>query len=387
MSRRPPASRRHRWRAATAWLSVALAVGVPTALALQRGHAPAPALDAAERAQVLALGPWPPVAPRDPSNRIDGHPAAVAFGEALFHSASLSRTPGVRCASCHEPWRRFTDGRTRALGATEGDRNTPTLLNIGLQRWFGWDGANDTLWAQSLRPLLDPREMGADARFVAAALRRGGPLREQYRRAIGHAPGPDDEQVMVDAAKAMAAYQATLWSPRTPFDEFRDGLARGDGAAAARYPVDALRGLRLFVGAAGCVSCHAGPGFSDGAFHRVPGPAIGGRAEALQRLGASPFTLAGRHNDGAAPRPPQHGEPGAWRTPGLREVAATPPYMHDGRVASLCDAVQAHAVHPALAAAPALGRQQRQDLVAFLRTLGAGALPPDVVADRLRCAD
>src|SRR5689334_12547901 len=151
-----------------------------------------------ELSTIGSLGPWPPPPVRDASNRVSGRAEAAALGEALFHSTRLSTVGGLRCASCHEPWRRFTDGRARALGAEAGARNTPTLLNVRLQRWFGWDGANDSLWAQSIRPMLDAREMRVDAAHVAHALREDERLRRLYSLAFGHAPPADDQVALVD---------------------------------------------------------------------------------------------------------------------------------------------------------------------------------------------
>jgi len=344
--------------------------------------------DAGELQRVLALGPWPAVPPPDPSNRVSGRPEAVAFGEVLFHSTQLSRVQGLRCASCHEPWRRFTDGRVTGLGAHPGKRNTPSVLNVSLQRWFGWDGANDNLWAQSIRPMLDADEMDADPGFVAGAVRGDDRLKAMYLRTFGHAPGDDDLQVLVDAAKALAAYQETLLSPRAPFDDFRDALLHGDRVAAAAYPLPAQRGLRLFVGRAQCVQCHSGPAFSDGRFHAslLPGRSpADGRAAALKRLVNSPFTLGGRFTDGGPRRPPEAAEDGAFRTPGLREVAATAPYLHDGSVAGLCDTLSPHAAPPPDVAAPALSLDERNDLVAFLLTLGSDTQAPLVDPASLRC--
>src|SRR6186997_869600 len=235
-----------------------LAGGAVAALALVAGlgvalPADLPPLRPDEVASVVSLGPWPPPAARDASNRVSGSAEAVALGEALFHSTRLSTVGGLRCASCHAPWRRFTDGRARALGAEDGARNTPSLLNVRLQHWFGWDGGNDSLWSQSIRPMLDAREMRADAAHVARALRDDELLQRLYEQAFGQAPPADDETAMVDAGKALAAFQETLASGRTPFDDFRDALLRGDGSAAQRYPAAAQRGLRLFVGAARCV--------------------------------------------------------------------------------------------------------------------------------------
>ena len=320
-------------------------------------------------------------------------PRPIALGEALFHSTRLSTVGGLRCASCHAPWRRFTDGRARALGAEDGARNTPTLLNVRLQHWFGWDGGNDSLWAQSIRPMLDAREMRADAAHVARALRDDETLRPLYAQAFGHAPPADDETALVDAGKALAAYQETLASERTPFDAFRDALVRGDGAAAERYPVAAQRGLRLFIGRGQCVACHSGPNFSDGEFHRSriasklhDGARTAAARSAWRSCGPVRMSAAAASTTRPLPRArpaSQPAEAGAFRTPGLREVGATAPYMHDGSIANLCDALQPHATLDGRPV-PALTLAERRDLVAFLRTL---ARPGAIGARRRRRDD
>ncbi|HKX40089.1 MAG TPA: cytochrome c peroxidase, partial [Burkholderiaceae bacterium] len=337
------------------WLALAGSCG---ALALAAGLGSAlpgdqPPWRADELAGIASLGPWPAPAMRDASNRVSGRAEAAELGEVLFHSTRLSTVGGLRCASCHEPWRQFTDGRARALGAESGARNTPSLLNVRLQHWYGWDGANDSLWAQSIRPMLDAREMRADAAHVAQALRDDETLKRLYALAFGHAPPADNETALVDAGKALAAYQETLTSARTPFDAFRDALGRGDVAAAQRYPATAQRGLRLFIGRGQCIACHAGPNFSDGEFHRSSvvsklhdGTQDRGRTLGLEKLLASPYARSGRFNDEAqATRQPASppAEAGAFRTPGLREASATAPYMHDGSIANLCDALRPHA--------------------------------------------
>jgi cytochrome c peroxidase len=344
--------------------------------------------DAAQRAQVVAHGPWPPPTRPDPSNRVSGQPAAVLLGERLFHSARLSTVGGLRCASCHEPWRSFTDGRAKALGAEAGSRNTQSLWNVTQNRWFGWDGASDALWAQSVRPMLDAREMRATPEHVARLMRDDAELAALYARALGAGPPDDDEMVLVGVAKALAAYQETLVSARTAFDDFRDAVEHGDAAAAARYPVAARRGLLLFVGRAGCTGCHSGAAFSDGHFHRSlivsvrsDGRPDTGRQAGLEGLQHSPYRRAGRFSDAADGTTAHTAAPhdanmiGAFRTPGLREVAATAPYMHDGSVGNLCDAVRPHALDASAdgAAAAPLSEAERRDLVAFLRSLSASA--------------
>jgi len=330
------------------------------------------AFTAEESARIVSHGPWPPALRRDASNRVSGKPQAIALGERLFFDPGLSGTGSVLCASCHIPFRSFQDARARAFGLAQVDRNTPSLVNVGLYHWYGWDGAHDSLWSQSIRPLLEPREMGATPAHVAAHLRSR--YAQDYEGAFGHPVPADDEQAFVDAGKALAAFQETLVSGRTPFDDFRDALERGDTLAAARYPVAAQRGAALFVGKAQCDGCHAGPSFSNGEFARTA--SSGGRIDAIARLKASPYNLLSRYSDersGAAAirtasLEPQLQNAGQFRVPGLRNVALTAPYMHDGSLATLREVVDAHA--------PAeLSARARADLVAFLRSLTeAGAL-------------
>src|SRR5689334_21290430 len=203
-----------------------------------------------EHARILAHGPWPPPA------RVSANAQAIAFGERLFYEPRLSGTGSVLCASCHVPYRHFQDGRATGFGLEALDRNTPSLINVAFYRHFGWDGARDSLAAQSIRPLLEAREMRSSAAHVAALVRAR--YAADYERAFGAAVPSDDGQVLGKAGEALAAFQETLISGRTPFDEFRDALARGDEKAAASYPVAARRGAALFVGNAGCSACHAG---------------------------------------------------------------------------------------------------------------------------------
>ncbi|MBK8065502.1 MAG: cytochrome-c peroxidase [Betaproteobacteria bacterium] len=195
---------------------------------------------------------------RDPSNRVSGKPAAVALGRSLFFEPRCRRTARWPAPPAVMPALDFSDGKSRGRGFAPLDRNTPSVLNAGLHRWFGWDGAQDNLWAQSVRPLLDRREMGASPEHVAGLLRSDAQLARGYAAAFGAPPGADDEALTVDAGKALAAYQETLVSARTPFDAFRDALARGDRRAAARYPPDAQRGLRFSSAAATAPSAISG---------------------------------------------------------------------------------------------------------------------------------
>jgi cytochrome c peroxidase len=306
--------------------------------------------------RILQHGPWPLAWSRDPSNRVSGSRAGIALGERLFFDTRLSSGGALSCATCHAPAQSFADGRKLGAGLEEVDRNTPTVLNVRYNRWFGWDGGNDNLWAQSLRPLLDGREHAMTGRRIAELMQNDADLRCSYRRAFGAPPAPaDDEAALVNVGKALAAYQETLVTGRTPFDEFRDALARGDRRAASRYPLDAQRGLRIFVGKGSCNVCHFGPNFTNGEFHEIGIPVLRklgsvdwGRYQGIKMLQANRFNLEGRYSDDARRSTavstrhvtlgPQNYE--QFKIPSLRNAAVTAPYMHNGHLTTLRDVVK-----------------------------------------------
>ena len=342
---------------------------------------------------IVSHGPWPPPASKDPSNRVSGNNAAVAWGEELFREPRLSRDGMVSCANCHQAARDFTDGLVRGKGITTVDRNTPTVANVRLNRWYGWDGAGDSLWAQSLRPMLDPREMGSDFGRIAAMVRGTPALANGYVRAFGGRPPADDEALAIDVAKAIAAFQETIETGRTPFDDFRDALARGDRVAAARYPIAAQRGLAIFIGKGQCNVCHLGPAFSNGEFHDVgiphflaSGAVDAGRYEGIKKLHANRHNLLGPYNDdrtrGTAMSTryveAQHRNFGEFKVPSLRNVARTAPYMHNGSLATLDDVIRhyseidenrLHADGERILKPLHLTPAERADLIAFLESL------------------
>ncbi|MBL8833210.1 MAG: cytochrome-c peroxidase, partial [Rhodospirillales bacterium] len=113
----------------------------------------------AEIARLLRHGPWPPAPATDASNRASGNPLAARLGATLFFERRLSGDGTMSCASCHDPAKAWTDGRPVSVGRGPLDRNAPSLFDVGGRRWYGWDGASDSLWAASLRPILAPREL------------------------------------------------------------------------------------------------------------------------------------------------------------------------------------------------------------------------------------
>jgi cytochrome c peroxidase len=351
---------------------------------------------------ILRHGPWPAAWRPDPSNRASGNPQAIALGEKLFFEPRLSGKGSVLCATCHVPYRGWQDGRSRALGLVEVDRNTPSVLNVRWNRWFGWDGAGDSLWAQSIRPILDAREMGASAAQAAALLRKDPEYACSYEKAFGAPPPAEDETLLAHIGKALAAFQETLVTGRTPFDEFRDALARGERERSRQYPEAAERGLKIFVGKGSCNTCHIGPAFSNGEFHDVGiphfirrGEVDPGRHGGIRRLQAGAFNLLGRHSDDASRASAiktrhvalDHRNFGEFKVPGLRNVALTAPYMHNGGLATLADVVRhyseldldrLHADGEAILKPLRLSERESADLVAFLESLTEreSAVPP-----------
>jgi cytochrome c peroxidase len=310
--------------------------------------------------------------------------SVVELGRMLFFDPALSGDGRVSCATCHQPERAYSDGRARAVGIAdrEGTRNTPSVLDVGRQRALFWDGRRDRLEDQALDPLLNPVEHGladesallrvvrSDARYVAA-------FAAAYGVAIGEASVPQ-------VAGALAAFERTLVSGRSRFDRFLAG-ERDALSEPARH------GWVIFDQRAHCTRCHvvaAGDGpplFTDHQFHSL---AVG-FAKVANRLPALTQRLVAMRRDGPLGRgvlgDPDIAELGrfavtldprdlaAFKTPSLRNVALTAPYMHDGSVATLAEAVDleiysrgARDDRP-LIATP----REREELVAFLEALTA----------------
>ena len=350
--------------------------------------------------RALAQGPWPPALEPDPSNRVSGNQGAIALGGALFKDPGLSGDGQMSCATCHLPQRDFSEDRQRAMGRVQLDRNTPSLNNLPVHRWFGWAGDSDNLWGQSILPIVNTQEMAQDAAGVKALV-TDGEHAAAYAALFGPAADQAADTVLVNVAKALAAYQETLITGPTSFDRFRDALETGDMTLAADYPASAQRGLQIFLGRGRCVFCHAGPAFTNGEFHDagVPyflerGRVDPGRHGGLNVLFDSPFTLDGEHSDDAdrtgawAVRNVRrkHADFGTFRVPSLRGVSRTAPYMHNGSLADLqavvahynhIDLERLHADGEAILRPLGLSDTEVDDLVSFLRSLSDDDTAPD----------
>jgi cytochrome c peroxidase len=270
-------------------------------------------------------------------------PAKAALGQRLFAERLLSRDRTLSCADCHQKERAFTDGKTTAVGVggQVGARNTPTLLNRALGRTQFWDGRAGTLEEQALGPIANPAEMNLTVPEAVARLAAVPSYRDAFRAAFGGAPTAER------LAEALAAYERTLYAVDSPFDRYLAG--RQDAMSPA-----AQRGLVLFGKKARCGDCHAGPNFTDEDFHC---------------LGVS-------HDPGRQAVTGAAKDFGSFKTPTLREVALTAPYMHNGSVATLAEVVEYYdkggQAHPNLDEKMkplSLSASEKADLVAFMQAL------------------
>lgn len=289
-------------------------------------------------------------APEDPTNAFQTHPDAIALGKKLFSDPALSSCGTVSCATCH-PAPGYAIEKAAAPGC-DGNltaRNAPSLLNIGHHAWLMWDGRADRLWSQALLPLMNPVEMNSNPELVRARLSEFYPA--EYTGLFGTSPAEEEEgRMLANFGKALAAYETTLTSPRVSFD---DGVQRYIAAAeAGQAESDPLHaGLKTFFRSGRCIACHQGPSLSDDKFHNVgledSTPGRVGQHGAIEALLASEFRGDGVYSDapevGAlriqdleerllTERPKMEG---AFRTPSLRNLSMTGPYMHNGSFATL----------------------------------------------------
>jgi len=252
------------------------------------------------------LVPLPKAVPAPKDN--PGTPEKVALGKQLFFDPRLSGDNRMSCATCHLPDKAFGDGLARAKG--HGDkslaRNTPSLLNVGFYERFDWDGRAKSLEEQALGPIQSPDEMNQGLTELEGELNAVPGYVEQFQKNF-------QTKVTRDGiAKSIAAFQRTLVTKPSPFDRY---LAGDKSALSA----EAKQGMELFEGNAGCVRCHQGPLLSDSQLYRL------GLNSQDEGLGA----LTKKKED-----------KGKFRTPALRNVAQTGPYMHDGSKKTLADVVE-----------------------------------------------
>ncbi len=304
-----------------------------------------------------------PAAPIPADNRPTGD--SIALGRKLFYDVRLSSDNTLSCAGCHRPDLYFVDGLPAAMGVNQqlGTRNTPTVLNAAYSIAQFWDGRAASLEDQAGGPIANPKEMNQPHDICVAKLNADQSYRDEFAKVFG--PGAI---TMDKIEKALAGFERTLLSGNSPFDRYQYG---GDKAALSAA---AIRGLAIFTdkNRGNCATCHTiGEKFallSDGKFHNL-GAGMNSNGE-LTDLGR--FDQTGVETDR-----------GTFRTPSLRNVAKTAPYMHDGSLKTLKEVVDFYLGGGN--STPQLDReikplrlsaQDRIDLVAFLEAL-TGELPAD----------
>jgi cytochrome c peroxidase len=331
------------------WMTAALVATL--ALAPRSARADEPAWSPAELRilRSLWIGNLGPL-PDDPSNAYDTDPRAAALGERLFSDTRLSRNGALACSTCHPPATSFQDARPTAVGLAPLPRRSMPLLGVGYNTWFFWDGRKDSLWAQAATPIENPLELGLTRADVVRVV--ADHHRDDYAAIFGALPGEpvseaDATRVLANVGKAIAAFVRTIVPGPAPFDRFVAGeIGAAPRAAATVLAPAELRGLRLFIGAAHCTNCHAGPLFTNGQFHftRVPQAVPdAGRSAAIALVRGDEFNCMGALSD-AQPAdcralrfmdPDTRDTLRAFKTPTLRNVAVRAPYMNAGQFPTL----------------------------------------------------
>jgi cytochrome c peroxidase len=277
--------------------------------------------------------PRPAVPPRNPMSA-----AKVELGRYLFYEKRMSVSGKESCGSCHKQELAFTDGRARAEGATgqAHPRNSMSLVNVAYVPLLTWANPTlDSLEEQALTPMLgeEPIELGLkghEPEFLNT-LRRD-PL---YKRLFTEAfPGPGDVYTLENVTKAIATFERTIVSVRSPYDRYRWG---GESSAISD---SAKRGELMFSSSerGGCFQCHGGWNFSTIRFEGSPGPGRGDGA--FFNTGVSSYEPPNR---GLYERTQRPQDVGKFRAPTLRNIALTAPYMHDGSLATLEDVIDHYA--------------------------------------------
>jgi cytochrome c peroxidase len=368
-----------------------------------------------------SLGPLP----ADPTNRVANDPRAAELGARLFHDRRLGRDGKLSCASCHRPELAFSDGRVVARGLGDGTRNTPSIVAAARSPSYFWDGRRDSQWSQALGPLESAHEMGTTRGAVVSLVARhyrkdyeaifgalpkmdvghlaqagsplGSPEAREAFRSLGEPERDAINGAFANVGKAIAAYERSLSFAPSRFDRYVSHVLRGNHLLArATLTLEERAGLELFIGRANCTLCHRGPlltghdFFSLGLPFGASGPDPG-RGGAFELLRSDPFNCQGRYSD-AKPEACDElrfladdklGFLANFKTPSLRNVARTAPYMHAGQFTTLREVVEHYNRAPSVPFPEHtdilpldLSAAQKAELVAFLGTLTSDVLDP-----------
>ncbi len=367
----------------------------------------------------LYIGSLPPLR-KDPSNRYDQVPEAIALGRKFFFENRFSGNKKVSCATCHPENMNFADNLPLAHGMGTTSRRTMPLQGVAYSPWLFWDGRKDSTWSQALGPIESPVEHGFTRTQIAVVVIRF--YRDEYEKVFGPLPeidianlplqakpSPDEpgslkawvtlpektreaiNRVYVNMGKAIGAFVRTIMPTPSRFDRYVQAILDGNLQKAENILNDnEVKGLRLFIGKAGCINCHNGPMLTDYDFHAIGVPDAEGLQPDEGRAGGIPKVLTDEFNclsiySDAKPRQCRTLRfmstdvvkyRRAFKTPTLRNVAERAPYMHAGQFMTLHDVLHFYRDMPEEKRPPDLehGGLSDQELVyleEFLKTLSA----------------
>jgi len=278
------------------------------------------------------------------------------LGKMLFFDPRLSGNNRMSCATCHNPSLGWSDGLPRTLGRDQRElgRNSPSIINSGFFEKQFWDGRADSLEEQALVPIMGPTEMDQNLDELVEELKSLPYYYRHFKKVFG-VSGVTAENI----AKALATFERSVVSKSSPYDRYHQG---NDSAMSK----SAVRGMNIFFGKGQCNTCHQGAVFTDHKFHNVGLQPLKGKMPDLGR-----FKITEKKED-----------KWVFRTPGLRDITRTAPYMHDGRFKTLEEVIDFfdRGGDPLDNKSPLmqplnLQRQEKADLIHFLKTL-EGKLQP-----------
>ncbi len=234
----------------------------------------------------------------------------VNLGKTLFFDNQLSKNRSISCASCHSPSLGFGDGKKTSTGFANQQlpRHSPSIYNMAWNVTFMWDGRVSSLKEQASLPFLSENEMGMSAELLVSRVSENRDYQDQFRRVFA-----TEEITEEQIYEAIAAFEMTLISNNSAFDKYLKGEKNAMSPAA-------IRGLELFKGKAKCIQCHDGTNLTDNSFHNI---GVGNDTDLGRGVVVDDESLNF-----------------SFKTPGLRNVALSPPYMHDGSIASLKEVIE-----------------------------------------------
>ncbi len=364
----------------------------------------------------------------DPSNRVSGNPDAIKFGKSLFFDTALSGDGEVSCATCHIPTMSWANHEplTKIRANHDVKRHVPSLWGVRYNRWYFWDGRADSLWSQAIMPIENEAEMAGSRSQVALLIINSPKLRKSYQKIFGAIPSvllnnsipkkarpilknkahPDQQawdslskemqmainRLFSNIGKAIASFEETIIANNSPFDQFAEQLSQRKSISNPPISITAMRGLKLFIGKAKCVNCHSGANFSDGEFHHsflqkrsLSGDL--GRYNGIKQLLNNEFNANSIFDDSRKTRQRNKLDyvykniefRGQFKTPSLRNVAKTYPYMHTGELQTLEEVLDYYdsiskRITPnnhqeILLKSIDLSKQEQNNLIEFLKSL------------------